>query len=325
MLIRNCFFLFLLFWVASKSKAATEKKYLVDSTSHRVAFVFGSVNNIAVDSAAKIFPFVISDSGSYKSSASNYYSSSFDSLHIAHIDFTSSSFFQTEKHKNEFNALRPALPEKWLFYFILLLTSVVVFVKTFFTKYFNEIWRSFFQLNFALQMMRQQDVVFSLPGILLSMNFYLVGSTFLFLNIHRQKAHILFSELWLIPTFFVVILFFVFFRFLVYRLSVLLFPQKSILQQISFLDSIHIEFAGIVLVPLVLLVAFASPILANIAFYSSALILLAIGVYRIITCWRIGGALMFNNLFHFILYICSVEIAPVLILLTLAQQWLVLK
>ena len=246
-------------------------------------------------------------------------------MHFHEINLQKSDFYQTKNTITEFAQLRPSMPIKWIFYFILALAIIVVFVKFFFTRYFNELWRSFFNLNNAMQMMRQQDLVFSVPGFLLSINFYVAMALFFFLHLHRQKLQIAFNELWLIPALVAVIMGYILFRFLIYRISILLFSNKNILQSISFIDLLQMEFTGIILVPTILILAFGSVAVAQIFWYIAFAMLAAIAVYRLITAWRIGGHLLFDNLFHFILYLCTVEIAPFLILLKWIQQWSVLK
>jgi hypothetical protein len=248
-----------------------------------------------------------------------------DTLHLTKLDLSNSELAKVKNIKTELIQLRPALPEKWLFYFILFLALIVVFVKSFFTRYFNELWRSFFNLNTAMLMMRQQEIAFSVPGLLLSINFYIATATYIYLKIHQYRLQFPFNDFVLIGLLVLFIMCFILFRFFVYKGAVIMFSKKSELQSISFIDLVQVEFAGIILVPVNLVLAFGNPILTEYIWYLSYLLIAAALVYRLILGWRIGGRIIFQHWFHFILYICSVEIAPILIIIKSVQYAMVLS
>ncbi len=274
-------------------------------------------------SSSAFFPYILPDSGYNYSQSQNYYQ--FDSLRHKPIVVENSQLFKADDTKTEFAQLRPAMPEKWLFYIILFLAAIVVFVKSFFARFFIELWKSYFNLNNAMQMMRQQDISFSVPGLLLAINFYVAFAILLFLHLHRQKVQISFNELFLIPILMIGIIGFVICRMTIYRLAVNLFNQKNDLETLSYLDLMQLEFAGIIFVPLNLVLAFGSPSIINFLWIGCYILLSGMTIYRIVIAWRIGGNIMFANFFHFILYICTVEVAPILILIKLVQQLSILK
>ncbi|MEN9523156.1 MAG: hypothetical protein RL065_1533 [Bacteroidota bacterium] len=254
-----------------------------------------------------------------------YHYFSYDSLHLTKVEITHNIFSKTKNIVTEIPQLRPTSPEKWLFYFILFLAGIVVFVKSAFTRYFNELWRSFFNMNNAMLMMRQQDIAFSVPGLLLSVNFYVVIAIYIFLKIHQLKIHIPINDIGLIGVLVLFIMAFIMFRFFIYRASMMMFNKKTELESISFIDLMQLEFSGIIMVPMVLVLAFGSSTITDYLWIASYILTATILGYRLILGWRIGGRLIFQNWFHFILYICSVEIAPILIILKSVQYAIVLN
>ena len=173
--------------------------------------------------------------------------------------------------------------------------------------------------------MRQQDIAFSVPGLLLSINFYIAIAIYIFLKIHQQKIHLPINDVALIGVLVLFIMGFIMFRFFIYRASMLMFNKKSELESISFIDLMQLEFAGIIMVPTVLVLAFSSSTVAEYLWAASYLLIIVILGYRLILGWKIGGRLIFQNWFHFILYICSVEIAPRLIIVKSGQYAIVLN
>ncbi|MFM2224153.1 MAG: hypothetical protein RJA07_355 [Bacteroidota bacterium] len=306
-------------------------------------FLLLNANAAVKDSAAlHIFPF-IQPSANVDTSSSPHFIDGFlqlpdslnpkrvyqyyslDTMHLTKIDLTKTEFSNSTKTITEIPQLRPTLPEKWLFYFILFLACIVVFVKSFFTRYFNELWRSFFNLNNAMLMMRQQDIAFSVPGLLLSINFYIATAIYLFLKVHQLKWQLPVSDISLISILVLLIMCFIMFRFFVYRASMVMFSKRNELESISFIDLMQLEFVGVILVPIILILAFGSPVLTQYIWLASYLLISVALVYRLILGWRIGGRLIFQNWFHFILYICSVEIAPILIIIKSVQYAIVLS
>jgi hypothetical protein len=316
-----CFILF--FTLCCKlTLASSSKKIFVDSTTQKFSpLVFSQKKNDT--GTVALFPFLKFDTTAITKPTYNYYE--YDSLHLALVNPASSEFAQAEKINHEFAQVRPTTPEKWLFYLLLFLAALVVFVKSFYARFFIELWKSYFNFNNAIQMMRQQDISFSIPGILLSINFYMAMAILFFLQIHRQQSNIVKNQWLIIPVLLIGIVGYVFFRFFLYRFSAFLFSRKNEIQTVAFLDLMQVEFLGIILVPINLVLAFGSPTILNAVWLICYGLLSAMLIYRTVIAWRIGGGLLLGNFFHFILYICTVEIAPIMILLKIVQQWSVLK
>ena len=255
-----------------------------------------------------------SDSTSYDS----IYYVALDTLPIQTIDFRQNIFFQKHLLREEIVQKRPEFPSNYLFYFILLLTGVVVLVKTFFTKYLNDLFRSFLNLQTAQQVMRQQDLRFSFPAILLMGNFYLALGLFFFLN-GSYNHYFLLKQYWLYPVFSLSIAAFFSVKVFLYQFSITLFAPKSEVRSIVQMDFLLAEVAGIIMIPLLLIVGFADANVRSYMWMGAWILLGLILLYRYILSWRMAGSILFTNFVHFIVYICCVEIAPVLIILKIIQ------
>ncbi len=255
-----------------------------------------------------------SDSTSYDS----IYYVALDTLPLHTIDFKQNIFFQNHLLREEIVQKRPEFPSNYLFYFIILLTGVVVLVKTFFTKYLNDLFRSFLNFQTAQQVMRQQDLRFSFPAILLMGNFYLALGLFFFLN-GSYNHYFLLKQYWLYPVFSLCIAAFFSVKVFLYQFSIALFAPKSEVRSIVQMDFLLAEVAGIVLIPLLLIVGFADANVRSYMWLGAWILLGLILLYRYILSWRMAGSFLFSNVLHFIVYICCVEIAPVLIILKIIQ------
>jgi Domain of unknown function (DUF4271) len=108
------------------------------------------------------------------------------------------------------------------------------------------------------------------------------------------------------------------FRHTLLKIIAAIFPFYKEINQYAFTMSIFHQAMGLVLVPFVIFVAFASPTLQTIGLYSGLGIIALIYIYRAIRGLIIGSKYVFENRFHFLLYLCAVELAPMVIVLKLA-------
>ena len=74
------------------------------------------------------------------------------------------------------------------------------------------------------------------------------------------------------------------------------------------------KMAGIFLLPVLLLLAFPEPQLLPVIISISLFVLALLLVYRILVSYRLIRNEIKLNLFHFFLYLCAFEIAPLLMI-----------
>ena len=98
------------------------------------------------------------------------------------------------------------------------------------------------------------------------------------------------------------------------------FPPRKELSLVSFMIMIVNIWIGLILVPINLILAFGTEEMAGL-FFIVALIIVAISlIINHLKAMVIGANVWMNNVFHFFLYLCAVEIAPVLILWKFTQS-----
>ena len=97
-----------------------------------------------------------------------------------------------------------------------------------------------------------------------------------------------------------------------------LFPVSAEVRQYNFLILIFNCVLGLFLIPFNFLVAFVQKYSGFLVFWALGLALIFYA-YRSLRAATIGRKFLSGNLFHFLLYLCTVEIAPVFILIKLAM------
>ena len=103
------------------------------------------------------------------------------------------------------------------------------------------------------------------------------------------------------------------FRWLVYRLTALLSNQKTFFADLFSNSTLYTRTLGVILLPCVFLIAYTTGIISTYLIYFSVfitVIFLIIRIIRLLRVFVVGGF----SIFYFILYLCALEIAPLLII-----------
>lgn len=217
--------------------------------------------------------------------------------------------------------LRKVERKEALFYVLMALLLLFALLKQAFGKYFTDLFRVFFRTTIKQRQIREQLMQDPLPSLLF--NLFFVASAglyvgFLFrhfgLVLHRRMQGPI-EDFWLIYLYSCAALAVIYTgKFIALKIAGWLFNIKQATDSYIFIVFIISKMIGIFLLPFLVLLAFASePI------YSVALVLSWCGIggllfYRFV----LGYAAVRNevrfNLFHFFLYLCAFELAPLLLI-----------
>ena len=105
-------------------------------------------------------------------------------------------------------------------------------------------------------------------------------------------------------------------HFLLFLLSYI-FPFAKEINLYSFTIAIFNYIIGIILIPFIIFIAFAPPNTHTVLLYIALSSISLIYLFRIIRTLVITNKYLIHSKFHFFMYLCTVEIAPILILLKL--------
>jgi len=98
-------------------------------------------------------------------------------------------------------------------------------------------------------------------------------------------------------------------------------PFDKELSLYGYMMAVFNQVIGIVLLPFIIVAAFAPDPFKKIALFGGVGAILLIYLYRSIRGVMIGERFMALHKFHFFLYLCTVEIAPLLILVKVLGFW----
>ncbi|MFK7807798.1 MAG: DUF4271 domain-containing protein [Saprospiraceae bacterium] len=196
---------------------------------------------------------------------------------------------------------------------LVLLTLLFVLYNSLVSK----AYRGFLNENFLKMIHRNEGRIVSIPYLLLYIMYFVSAATFLYLvseyfgwTFYKEPVQqylLCFTAVGLI--------------FLVKHLALLLismvFPIEKVVRQYSFTIIIFNIVLGICLIPFNLFIAFTAPALAKGLIYIAIVLITILYIYRSFRGLLIAGSFLSFHKFHFFMYLCTVEIAPVILLLAI--------
>ncbi|MCS6929577.1 MAG: DUF4271 domain-containing protein [Saprospiraceae bacterium] len=213
----------------------------------------------------------------------------------------------------------PPLTENQIFWFLMVLLGFLAFAVASKRSIVVKVWRAFLSdnaLNLALR--EASGFVGNRPYYLLYANFLLNASLFVFLiaKHFNEKA---FNRAGFLAICLVgAPLLFIAKHFLLHLIGKI-FPLQAEMRRYNFLIMLFNCVLGLFLVPFNFLLASQRPYSSFLVFWLLALAGIFY-LYRYMRASAIASKFLPRHLFHFLLYLCSVEIAPVLVLVKLIMS-----
>lgn len=209
------------------------------------------------------------------------------------------------------------LPKDVLFWALVAMVAFLAFSVANNRAVVGKAWRGFLSDNaLALIQREASGLVGSTPYYLLYVNFLLNAGMFIFLvtRFFRKETFNNLPFLLLCAGLSVGVFLS---KHLLLNLLAWLFPVQNEVRRYNFLIVIFNCILGLFLLPCNLLLAFTPDYQALLVFWMIGLVVVFY-VYRSMRSTAIGGKFLAVSRFHFLLYLCTVEIAPVLFVVKLA-------
>ena len=210
--------------------------------------------------------------------------------------------------------LRKVNGKEIMFYSLVTLLLFFALLKISFAKYLNDLFRVFFRTTLKQRQIRDQLMQTPIPS--LAFNLFFVASTGLYIDFLFQYFEFRPVEnFWLLYLYCCLGLVIIYLgKFIGLKLSGWLFNMKSAADSYIFIVFIINKVIGIFLLPFIIILGFTSDPIYSIALVISWAGIAVLLLYRFI----LGYAAVRNevkfNLFHFFLYLCAFEVAPLILI-----------
>jgi hypothetical protein len=208
-----------------------------------------------------------------------------------------------------------------LFYTVLILVFLLAFIKVVFPKYFKNLFLLFFQTSLRQKQTREQLLQDGLASLLINLFFVLSSALFLTLLTQYYGWSALIFEL--LFGYIAALLLLVYFgKYLFISFAGWVFNNKEAASGYIFLVAIVNRIMGVVLLPLVIVFAFAEPIVLPVVVTIGIVVICLLFFYRYLVSFGSLRNDLKLNVFHFFLYLCAVEITPIVLLYKLLVNYI---
>jgi hypothetical protein len=217
---------------------------------------------------------------------------------------------------------RFSLPDKdFLFYLVIGLLLFYGLINNIYPQYFPKLFSQFSQSSLRMLQNREQLLQNSVASLILNISFVLSFSLMSTLLIFNN--HLLPISFW--QAYLYICLFFTFLylgKFICLELVGYIFNSRELISTYVFVVFMINKVLGILLLPFVLILAFAKPAYYSIAIGGAAILTVLLFLYRYLFSLTSVRNKLHISSFHFFLYLCAFEILPLLILYKFIVQYL---
>lgn len=210
----------------------------------------------------------------------------------------------------------------WIFYVLLLLTIAVTLIRVIHFRNIKQVKDAFMSSTISNQIVRDESILFQRASVFLTVVFYLVAALFLY------KLSIIYHiTLPYLPDGFGRFLIFVLLISMAYSLKLIFLRLIGYIFQVDkaitgYIFSVFLinNVVGMVLIPILICIFFLPPDYMVYFLDFSIIMVVAAFIYRIFRGVAIGLSFPTFSLYYLFLYLCSLEIAPLLFIIKLLKR-----
>jgi Domain of unknown function (DUF4271) len=201
-----------------------------------------------------------------------------------------------------------------LFYLVVGILFYFALIRIFFEKYFNNLMTLFFRVSLRQQQIREQVLQAPLPSLLLNILFVISGGLFACYLLHYSRfgADISFWLLYLNSMIGLIAIYLV--KFLVLKFGGWVFSISRATDTYIFIVFLVNKMLGIFLLPFLIMITFSGDQARQVFITISLAMVFVLWMYRVLAAYRPVRNEIKLTPFHFFLYLCAFEIAPLLLI-----------
>lgn len=210
--------------------------------------------------------------------------------------------------------LKKASHDESMFYFLCALLFYFGFIRVVFMKYLDNLNTLFLRVTMRQQQIRDQVLQSPLPSLMLNILFII--STGLFLSFVADYYNIVPGmNRWLLLLYCCLLLTAIYMgKFILLKMIGWMFNIRMATDTYIFIVFLVNKMMGIYLLPALLFMAFAKPPFLTVLITLTYVFIIILFIYRFIIAYRPVRNEIKLSRFHFFVYLCAFEIAPLLLI-----------
>jgi hypothetical protein len=210
--------------------------------------------------------------------------------------------------------LRKVENRDWIFYFFCSVLLLLAFIHLSFEKYFNDLFRVFFNTSLRQKQIREQLTQSPLPSLLLNLLFFLSGGIFIYFLLEYYDFHskypapleIFFCLAGLGAIYLV--------KYIFISMLGWVFDKKMASENYLFNVFMVNKIAGLLLLPMGILLAYSSEKWSGIVLTLTVTCLILLVFVRLARGYSSVSNVLKINQLHFIVFVTAFEVIPLLLI-----------
>ncbi|ANI89200.1 hypothetical protein A9P82_07785 [Arachidicoccus ginsenosidimutans] len=199
-----------------------------------------------------------------------------------------------------------------LFFIFLAIVLLVGVIRVGFPKYFTQVFQFILQPRIRKKNQRESNSAENVaPALLLNFLFVVTVSLCVVQLSEKDFSLIAAWKYWLYGAVAISIIYLV--KYLVIKLSGWMFGEVQAASTYNYVVFSINKIVGVLLVPIVVFVAYGSPQVVSVIYSAFSVIVVCLLAYRYIASFILMRGNLKISAFHFFLYLCAIEIIPLLI------------
>lgn len=200
------------------------------------------------------------------------------------------------------------------FYLVVLLLLIYGALKMLFPKYFDDLFRLFFRTTLKQRQIKEQLMQTPLPSLLLNGFFVLSAGLYISLLVQHFDINPA-GSFWMLLLYACTGLSIIYFiKFAGLKITGWLFGMEETADSYIFIVFVVNKMLGILLLPFIVFIAFSTNEIYSVSLLISYFVAVGLLTYRLVLTWAAIRNQVKVNPFHFFLYVCAFEIAPLLLI-----------
>lgn len=200
------------------------------------------------------------------------------------------------------------------FYLLAALVFLMGLIKFFFARYFANLFKVFFNTSFRQSQLADQLLQAKLPSLFFNAFFIISGGVYIYFLL-LQYRFVTEIHQWTILASCILVLGLVYLaKFSTLKFTGWVTGHKEVTDAYVFVIFLICKIIGVLLIPFIILMAFADVAIANGSALASLLIVVLLLLLRFFRSYGLLQNQLKVSRFHFFLYIAGVEILPLLLI-----------
>ena len=221
--------------------------------------------------------------------------------------------FKSKPIAKEGSSIKIFRGKEFIFYLLIFLLIVFAVLRQLFPKYFNDLFRVFFRTTLNQTQIREQLMQTPLPSLMLNGFFVVSGGLYITFLLEYFKINPV-DNFWLMFFYSCLGLSIAYMvKFLGLKIAGWVLGIKEATDSYIFIVFIINKMIGVLLLPFLIMLAFSEGRIYSVSLTISWCLLIAIYLYRFILTYSVIRNQIKVTPFHFFLYFCAFEIAPLLL------------